>query len=185
MAKRDAAATRRKLLDAAVKEFAAHGLAGARVDRIAAATGISKPMLYAYFGDKEALFDAALTQEVMEAASADLFDAEDLPGYAGRMYDLLSERHCLWRLITWFHLERGQDVLLISEGREILRTKLERLIDAQVRGHITADFRPEVIVRILTTLIQLWCMAPPAMTSEDHQSRRETIVLAVQRLFMV
>ena len=58
--RRNAAQSRETLLAAATEEFASHGLAGARIDRIAQAAGISKPMLYTYFGDKEALFDACL-----------------------------------------------------------------------------------------------------------------------------
>lgn len=52
--------TRRRILDAARAEFAAHGPAGGRVDRIAAAAAINKRMIYHYFGGKDALFDAVL-----------------------------------------------------------------------------------------------------------------------------
>ncbi|MCO6415355.1 TetR/AcrR family transcriptional regulator [Siccirubricoccus sp. KC 17139] len=51
-----AAATRQRILDAATAEFAAHGLAGARVDEIAARAGANKRMLYAHFGNKEELW---------------------------------------------------------------------------------------------------------------------------------
>ena len=51
-----AAATRQRILDAALAEFAAHGLAGARVDEIAARAGANKRMLYAHFGGKEELW---------------------------------------------------------------------------------------------------------------------------------
>lgn len=51
-----AAATRRRILDAALAEFAAKGLAGARVDEIAARAGANKRMLYAHFGGKEDLW---------------------------------------------------------------------------------------------------------------------------------
>lgn len=51
-----AAATRRRILDAALVEFAAKGLAGARVDEIVARAGINKRMLYAHFGSKEELW---------------------------------------------------------------------------------------------------------------------------------
>ncbi|MCR0984590.1 TetR/AcrR family transcriptional regulator [Roseomonas populi] len=60
-----AEATRQRILDAALTEFAAHGLAGARVDEIAARAGANKRMLYAYFGNKEDLWVA-----VLEAAYA-------------------------------------------------------------------------------------------------------------------
>ena len=57
---RDADRTRAGILAAATDEFAAHGLGGARVDRIAARAGSNKRMLYYYFGDKEALYVAVL-----------------------------------------------------------------------------------------------------------------------------
>ena len=58
--RRDPAATRRKLLTAARREFAKHGLAGARVDEIAARAGVNKQLVYHHFGDKDALYLAVL-----------------------------------------------------------------------------------------------------------------------------
>jgi len=57
---RDAEATRRAILASARAEFAAHGLAGARIDRIAARSGCNKERLYASFGDKEQLYQRVL-----------------------------------------------------------------------------------------------------------------------------
>ena len=57
---RDPEATREAILTAATDEFAAYGLGGARVDRIAERAGINKRMLYYYFGQKEELFLAVL-----------------------------------------------------------------------------------------------------------------------------
>jgi len=68
---RDADRTRTAILDAATTEFARYGLGGARVDRISAAAGANKRMLYYYFGDKERLFLA-----VLEAAYARIRSAE-------------------------------------------------------------------------------------------------------------
>jgi AcrR family transcriptional regulator len=51
-----AAATRQRILDAALAEFAGKGLAGSRVDEIAARAGANKRMLYAHFGSKEELW---------------------------------------------------------------------------------------------------------------------------------
>jgi TetR/AcrR family transcriptional regulator len=58
--RRDPAATRNKLLTAARREFAESGLAGARVDEIAARAGVNKQLVYHYFGDKDALYLAVL-----------------------------------------------------------------------------------------------------------------------------
>lgn len=49
-------ATRRRILDAALAEFAQKGLAGARVDEIAAQANANKRMIYAYYVSKEDLW---------------------------------------------------------------------------------------------------------------------------------
>ena len=51
---------RLRILEAAKQEFAAHGLAGARVDRIAANAGANKRMLYYHVGKKDDLYLAVL-----------------------------------------------------------------------------------------------------------------------------
>lgn len=54
------AETRGRILDAALAEFSANGLAGARTDQIAATAGVNKALLYYYFESKEKLYIAAL-----------------------------------------------------------------------------------------------------------------------------
>ena len=54
------AETRQRILDAAAREFAAYGLAGARTEAIATAAGVNKALLYYYFASKDALYQAAL-----------------------------------------------------------------------------------------------------------------------------
>lgn len=54
------AETRARILEAALREFSANGLAGARTERIAAAGGVNKALLYYHFESKEKLYHAAL-----------------------------------------------------------------------------------------------------------------------------
>ncbi|MCP4317876.1 MAG: TetR/AcrR family transcriptional regulator [Hyphomicrobiales bacterium] len=68
---RDADATQKRILDAAQKEFAKNGLAGARVDVIAERAKANKRMIYHYFESKENLF-----QRVLEDAYLDIRTAE-------------------------------------------------------------------------------------------------------------
>src|SRR3954470_19518463 len=49
-----------RMLDAALEIFAARGFEAASMDEIAEATGITKPMLYSYFGSKEGLYLACI-----------------------------------------------------------------------------------------------------------------------------
>lgn len=63
--------TQRYILEAATQEFASHGYAGARIDRIAERAGLNKRLLYYYFGNKDELF-----QCVLERVYADIRDEE-------------------------------------------------------------------------------------------------------------
>src|ERR1700722_8258173 len=54
------AETRGRILDAALSEFAANGLAGARTEQIASTAGVNKALIYYYFESKEKLYSAAL-----------------------------------------------------------------------------------------------------------------------------
>jgi AcrR family transcriptional regulator len=69
--RRDAGATRARILRAASAEFARHGFGGARGDRIARRARSSERMVYYYFGSKEGLF-----REVLEATYEALGVAE-------------------------------------------------------------------------------------------------------------
>ena len=69
--KPDPLRTREDILRVARDEFAEHGLAGARVDAIAAGTRTTKRMIYYYFGSKEGLY-----LEVLQRAYGDLRTAE-------------------------------------------------------------------------------------------------------------
>ena len=57
---RDADRSQKDILDAALGEFAEHGLGGARMDRIAQRAAVNKRLIYYYFGNKESLFLAVL-----------------------------------------------------------------------------------------------------------------------------
>ena len=58
--RREASATRERILAAAEEAFAAHGLRGARVQEIVASAGVNERMLYHHFGDKDGLYHAVL-----------------------------------------------------------------------------------------------------------------------------
>lgn len=68
---RDADRSKQAILLAARDEFAAYGLGGARVDRIAERAKLNKRLIYYYFGSKDDLFLA-----VLEASYADIRSAE-------------------------------------------------------------------------------------------------------------
>ena len=61
---RDARQTRRRILDAAYREFRRKGFVRVNVDEIAAASRITKRTLYAHFRSKDVLLAAALQAQI-------------------------------------------------------------------------------------------------------------------------
>jgi AcrR family transcriptional regulator len=118
----DAHATRERLLQAAIEEFSALGLAGGRVDRIAAAAAANKRAIYDYFGDKDGLFDAALNRVVADLNAANPARPDDMPTYAGRLFDYLQAHPEAVRMTTWWRLERPR----LTTGSEAEQTALVR-----------------------------------------------------------
>jgi TetR/AcrR family transcriptional regulator len=76
------AEARMRILEAALSEFAEQGLAGARTERIAAAAGVNKALLYYYFDSKDKLYAAALelSSGRIRDASMAVFLRESTPG---------------------------------------------------------------------------------------------------------
>ncbi|MGW6936215.1 TetR/AcrR family transcriptional regulator [Lentzea sp. NPDC054927] len=104
----DSAATRARLLAAAYDEFVRVGLAGARVERIAKEAKANKQAIYAYFGSKEALFDAVLGDRLSVLADVAPFRADNLAAYTGALFDELVADPGLQRLTQWKMLERPE-----------------------------------------------------------------------------
>src|SRR5690348_13977673 len=61
-----------RIVSAAEKEFAEHGMAGARTDRIARSARVNKALLYYYFTDKNELY-----LEVVNSLFRGLLDVMD------------------------------------------------------------------------------------------------------------
>jgi TetR/AcrR family transcriptional regulator len=79
---RRAELTRKAILRAAIREFSANGLAGARTDAIAESAKVNKALLYYYFKSKTALYTAAI-EEVSAAVAERAFAALDPKHSAG------------------------------------------------------------------------------------------------------
>jgi TetR/AcrR family transcriptional regulator len=66
---RNAAETKRRLLDAAEREFADKGYAGARLRDVAQAAGVQQALIHHYFVDKDGLYRAVLDRALAETAA--------------------------------------------------------------------------------------------------------------------
>lgn len=187
---RDASDTVRRILDAAVDEFARHGIAGARVDRIATAAAINKAQLYAHVGNKDALFDAAFAHHVGALLDAVPFTVEDLPDYASRLYDAYVDDPALMRLVTWARLERTPEGDLFTDADHD-ESKLEAIRAAQDAGALDPGYEPVDLWALLVSMAATWAQAAVMTTAtreepEDvHRRRRTALARAVDRAFSV
>jgi len=97
--------TQSKILAAARSEFAAHGLAGGRVDRIASSAGVNKAMIYYHFQSKENLYMEAVADVITRAADTvkDIVDQEqsleDLLLHMADFYHKLFDQNPEYRAI--------------------------------------------------------------------------------------
>ncbi|MEU7611420.1 TetR family transcriptional regulator [Micromonospora sp. NPDC049204] len=149
------AATYQRILDAATEEFAQHGIAGARVDRIVTAARTNKAQLYSYFGDKERLFDAIFLSSLERITNVVPIDADDLADWAVRLYDEYLRRPDLIRLATWTRLERRPAGHLVETHEHYDDRKLTAIADAQAAGRIrTGD--PFDIMALVIAMSMAW-----------------------------
>src|SRR5947209_14837563 len=128
------AATRQRILEVATQEFAEHGIAGARVERIVASARTNKAQLYGYFGSKEGLFDAIFFGSLERIMTVVPIDATDLADWAVRLYDEYLRRPDLIRLATWARLERRPAGHLVEQADRLDDHKLRAIADAQAAG---------------------------------------------------
>jgi AcrR family transcriptional regulator len=156
----DSTATKARLLDAALAEFADHGIAGARVDRIAERAGANKRLLYVYFGNKEQLFETVVGRALGELADAVPFTPEDLPRYAAALFDHLITHPRLMRLATWKLLERPE---VVPAEVDAYRSKLEALARAQRAGRLSDALDPVDLLILVLGLAGAWFAASPAL----------------------
>jgi AcrR family transcriptional regulator len=186
---RDGSATRRRLLDAAAAEFSRYGIAGARVDRIAAAAGANKAQIYAWYSSKDGLFDAVFVEHLTLVVDLVPFDADDLPGYAVRLYDAYLDRPEIVRLAVWARLERMPTGDLLTAAAAEVAAKTAAVRAAQEAGIVDPDLDPHDVYAMVIGLSLTWSPASPTVTAaagderRDHDRRRAALAVAVRRAF--
>lgn len=182
-------ATRRRIIDAATDEFAAHGIAGARVERIVARARTNKAQLYGYFGSKDGLFDAIFAASLERIVEVVPIGSSDLPDWAVRLYDEYLTRPDLIRLATWARLERRPTGHLVDDADRLDDHKLRFIADAQEAGAVRPG-DPFDIMALVIGMSMAWSPVSNvyAATSDEpaavHDARRDLLRDCVQRAVM-
>lgn len=125
--------SRAAILQAAAREFAEHGVHGARTDTIAREARVNKALLYYYFQDKETLYG-----EVLDAAFSGLKDSvfqvlegtapprEKILKYVGAYFDFIASNQLYPRLMQ-------REMMRAREGES-------QHIDKIIKNHIQPIF---------------------------------------------
>lgn len=162
MKERNPEKSKAAILFAAENEFAQKGFFGARVDEIAAKADINKRMIYAYFGDKEALYNAVLlnTYSKMEAVENELIK-QNLQGEAlikniiSTYFDFLYNNPNFVNILMWENLNKGYYLKRI-ENSNINRKSIKHFINAIENGKTDGIFNQnidsrQVVLSMITT----------------------------------
>ncbi|WP_409434776.1 TetR family transcriptional regulator [Mycobacterium sp. SMC-14] len=174
--RRSATQLRDQILDAARVEFARHGLAGSRIDRIARQAHASKERLYAHFGDKEALFREVVATDVAAFYRSVTLRPDAVPEFAGDVYDLGRSRPEHLRMITWARLEGLALDEPHADGQAIFEHAITAIETAQTDGHVDSSFEPLDLLALLFGIGLAWAHSP-----DPYETLTDRTVIARQR----
>ncbi|MGW5331687.1 TetR/AcrR family transcriptional regulator [Streptomyces bauhiniae] len=124
----------------------------------------------------------AVHRGLADLAEAVPFTADDLPGYAGRLFDYLLERPQVLRLTGWAQLERPD----ATPGQvDAYAPKIDAIASAQQRNVVTGTVTPADVLALLLGLTTAWANASPALRSLADQPPWDPERLRIHRAAMI
>jgi TetR/AcrR family transcriptional regulator len=153
--KRNAAATKQRLLDAGEREFAARGFAGARLREIAVAAGVQPALIHHYFTDKQGLYRAVLDRALLPTSTESLTlvsSRRDLEGLLDGIVELLLKFYAANKnlLSILRHEALSGSTVLVDLTRErtlpIVQALSSFLGERQAAGEVRADLAAEEMI---------------------------------------
>ena len=160
---------RERLLDAAAKEFAAHGFAGARIESIGNRAKMNKQLVYHYFGNKQAIYEAVFEHIIADNISLAFPPGEDRTYSEAALEELRlnnsKETALFHRLLMFESLAGGNSIHMDAERRAVYDKLVGRVRASQDRGEIDPSVDPalfhlavlamQILPAILPNVVQL------------------------------
>lgn len=150
VARKNPELSRRAILEAAGAEFANEGIAGARIDAIAAAAGVNKALLYYYFQDKESLYGAALEhtfrgllEELVRILDTDRSVGYKVLAYALTHFNYVASHPHYRRLVQHEMMRAGAGQMRHFQKlvKTFFRPLLQRLTEVLESGIVKGEFQ--------------------------------------------
>jgi TetR/AcrR family transcriptional regulator len=155
--------SRAAILKAAVREFAREGVAGARTDAIALSAGVNKALLYYYFKDKEALYQAVLDEvfsgvraAIENALSQELPPRERLAAYVRAHFDYIASNPLYPRIVHAEFLRAGKDASRLQRvAKQYFQPIFVNIAALLKEGEECGQFRPVNPVHFIPSMISV------------------------------
>jgi TetR/AcrR family transcriptional regulator len=149
--RRDPALSRQLILSAAQDEFAAYGLNGARIDRIAQRVGASKNLIYHYFGSKERLYLSALEaiyrqmrEEQDDLALKELAPIEGMRKLVANTFEHFVRAPALTRLMSIENIHCARHLKKSRAIKPLYGPLLQTIRSLLTKGQHSGVFRSDV-----------------------------------------
>jgi TetR/AcrR family transcriptional regulator len=167
--------SRAAILKAAAREFAQHGIAGARTDAIAREARVNKALLYYYFKDKETLYGAVLDDAFMglKATVFRVLDGDQPPrekimAYVGAYFDFIASNQVYPRLMQreMMRAKEGASPHFDKLIRNYFRPIFGRVSEVLNQGISDGEFRavdPVHFVPSMVSMIVFYFSSAPVM----------------------
>lgn len=181
----------RQILTEAVGEFAEHGYAAASMVAIAQRSGISKPLIYQYFGSKDSLYLAALHQvsgdllDRLEKAEREVDDSVASRIHPLRaIFEALEPNRHVWRLLFDSSMPVTGEIAAVAADYRARTTAIAasgsaRFLRARgLRSRRDASTLTAVWMGIVNSLVEWW-LAHPDESAEQMIARCERLMTAV------
>lgn len=167
--------SRAAILQAAAREFAEHGIAGARTDTIAREARVNKALIYYYFQDKETLYGAVLDDafgglkaKVFSVLDSELPAREKILSYAGAYFDFVASNQLYPRLMQreMMRAKEGQSPHIEKIIKNYIRPIFLRVSELIREGIAEGEFRavnPSHFVPSMVAMIVFYFSSAPMM----------------------
>jgi TetR/AcrR family transcriptional regulator len=156
--------SRAAILQAAAKEFAELGIAGARTDAIAREARVNKALLYYYFRNKETLYGAVLDQafsgmktQVFHVLDSDLPPREKIMAYVGAYFDFIASNHIYPKLMQreMMRAREGQSEHIDRLVKTYFRPIYKRVGELLHNGTVEGAFRPVDPAHFVSSMVAM------------------------------
>ncbi len=168
--------SRAAILQAAIREFAQEGMAGARTHAIAKTAGVNKALLYYYFKDKETMYGAALDyafeqmgHHMMEVLNRDLPPRQKVLTYVGTYFDFIASHGFNRNLVQMEMMRAGHGSPHLKRiARNYFKPLFLKLSQVIREGIASGEFRaidPQQFVPSMVALVVFYFISAPMMKS--------------------